>query len=101
MYVNGKMIPVETIQGMGEGGKKENGGGMNSSMIYLIYCKNFCKCHNVPLPNTIKKIILKMSYFIIYCLCKGKTSLFLDLHAILPISTWPISTIPKSKISVI
>jgi hypothetical protein len=24
-------------------------------MIYLIYCKNFCKCHNVPLPSTIKK----------------------------------------------
>jgi hypothetical protein len=26
--------------------------GMNSSMIYLIYCKYFCKCHNVPLPST-------------------------------------------------
>jgi hypothetical protein len=21
-------------------------------MIYLIYCKNFCKCHNVPPPST-------------------------------------------------
>jgi glutathione synthase/RimK-type ligase-like ATP-grasp enzyme len=21
-------------------------------MIYLIYCKNFCKCHNVPTPST-------------------------------------------------
>jgi hypothetical protein len=21
---------------------------MNSSMIYLIHCKNLCKCHNVP-----------------------------------------------------
>jgi hypothetical protein len=32
--------------------------GINSSMIYLIYCKNFCKCHNVPpLSTTIKKII--------------------------------------------
>jgi hypothetical protein len=31
-------------------------GRVNSSMIYLIYCKNFCKCHNVPLPSTtIKK----------------------------------------------
>jgi hypothetical protein len=30
--------------------------GMNSSMIYLIYCKNFCKCHNVPPPSTIKKL---------------------------------------------
>jgi hypothetical protein len=25
---------------------------MNSSTIYLIYCKNFCKCHNVPLLST-------------------------------------------------
>jgi hypothetical protein len=22
--------------------------GVNSSMIYFIYYKNFCKCHNVP-----------------------------------------------------
>jgi hypothetical protein len=30
--------------------------GMNSSMMYLIYCKNFCKCHNVsPSSTTIKK----------------------------------------------
>jgi hypothetical protein len=29
---------------------------VNSSMIYLIYCKNFWKCHNVPpLSTTIKK----------------------------------------------
>jgi hypothetical protein len=27
MYVNGKMIPVETIPGRGEEGIKENGGG--------------------------------------------------------------------------
>jgi hypothetical protein len=27
MYVNGKMRPVETIPGMGYGGKKEFGGG--------------------------------------------------------------------------
>jgi hypothetical protein len=25
---------------------------MNLSMIYLIYYKNFCKCHNVLPPNT-------------------------------------------------
>jgi hypothetical protein len=56
MYVNGKMRPVETTPGMGEGEIKENGGGVNSSMIYLIYCKNFCKCHNVSPPSTtIKK----------------------------------------------
>jgi hypothetical protein len=28
-------------------GIKENDGGVNSSMIHLIYCKNFCKRHNV------------------------------------------------------
>jgi hypothetical protein len=43
MYENGKMRPVETISGMGEGRLKE---GVNSTMIR---CKNFCKCHNVPL----------------------------------------------------
>jgi hypothetical protein len=44
MYENGKMRPVETIPGMGER-IKENDGGVNSTMIY---CKNFCKCHNAP-----------------------------------------------------
>jgi hypothetical protein len=27
MYVNGKIIPIETIPGMGAGGMKKNGGG--------------------------------------------------------------------------
>jgi hypothetical protein len=22
--------------------------GIDSSMMYLMYCNNFCKCHNVP-----------------------------------------------------
>jgi hypothetical protein len=26
--------------------------GENSSMIYLIHCKNLCKWHNVPTPST-------------------------------------------------
>jgi hypothetical protein len=34
---------------------KENDEGVNSSMIYSIYCKNFCGCHNVPSPNTTVK----------------------------------------------
>jgi hypothetical protein len=56
MYVNGKMRPVETVPGMGRGGKiKKNGEGVNSIMIYLIHLKNICKCHNVPLPSTTKK----------------------------------------------
>jgi hypothetical protein len=29
--------------------------GVNSSMIYLIHWKNFCKCHNVLLPYKKKK----------------------------------------------
>jgi hypothetical protein len=33
---------------------------VNLSMIYLIYCKNFCKCHNVPPPNTTIKKRLKI-----------------------------------------
>jgi hypothetical protein len=56
-----KKIPVETIPGMGtirgmEGGKDkiEWEGGV-SSMTYLIHNKNFCKCHDVPLPSTIIK----------------------------------------------
>jgi hypothetical protein len=33
--------------------------GVNWSMIYLIHCKKFCKCHNVP-PLHNKKIFLKL-----------------------------------------
>jgi hypothetical protein len=29
--------------------------GANSRMIYFIYCKNFCDCHNVPPPSTTTK----------------------------------------------
>jgi hypothetical protein len=55
MYVNGKIIAVETTPGNGEEGqirrmKKE----VNSSMIYLIYCKNFCKCTIYPQQNNKK-----------------------------------------------
>jgi hypothetical protein len=48
MYENGKMRSVETNTSMGAGRIKEK--GMNST---LIYCKNFCKCHNVSLCTTI------------------------------------------------
>jgi hypothetical protein len=45
VYVNGKIRLVETIPGMGgEGIKKNEGERVNSTSIY---CKNFCKCHNV------------------------------------------------------
>jgi hypothetical protein len=56
MYENGKMRPVETIPGMGEEGKREWWRGVNSIMIY---CKNFCKCHNVPSLSTTIKINFK------------------------------------------
>jgi hypothetical protein len=40
--------------------------GVNSSMIYLIHCKNSCKCHNVPPPSTaIKKQVNWFHFFLI------------------------------------
>jgi hypothetical protein len=42
MYENGKLRPVETIPGKRR--IKENDGGVNSTTIY---CKSFCKFHNV------------------------------------------------------
>jgi hypothetical protein len=36
MHVNAKMIPVEMVPGIREGGMKESSGGVNSSVIYLI-----------------------------------------------------------------
>jgi hypothetical protein len=50
MYVNAKMIPVETIPGIRGWGIRERGRGNEFNMIYLIHCKNLCKCHNVPHP---------------------------------------------------
>jgi hypothetical protein len=55
MYVNGKMIPVETVPGMGGGEYRSMVEGVKSSMIYLIYCKNLYKCHYVPLAQQLKK----------------------------------------------
>jgi hypothetical protein len=59
MYVNAKMIPVETVPGIGRGGMKESSWGGDSGVIVidLIYCKNLCKYSNVPpLSTTIIKI---------------------------------------------
>jgi hypothetical protein len=44
-YINRKMQPVETIPVTERGEINENDEGVNSSMTY---CKNFCKCYNVP-----------------------------------------------------
>jgi hypothetical protein len=45
------MIDVETTPGLGRRGKRKVVEGVKAS-IYLIHCKNFCKCHNVPPPST-------------------------------------------------
>jgi hypothetical protein len=37
------MIPVETIPGIRGVGKGERSGRENSSMVYMIHCKNLCK----------------------------------------------------------
>jgi hypothetical protein len=39
--------------------------GVNLNIIYLIYCKNFCKYHNVPPPNRTIKEKKKNSAFIL------------------------------------
>jgi hypothetical protein len=44
MYKNAKMILVETVSGIRGRRMKENSRRVNSSMIYLIHCKNLCKC---------------------------------------------------------
>jgi hypothetical protein len=50
MYVNAKMIPVETVPGIRGGEMWESSGRVNSCKIYLLHCKNLCKCYNVPHP---------------------------------------------------
>jgi hypothetical protein len=47
---------VETIPGMGGRRIKESDEG--DKLNYMIYCKSFCKCHNVlPLQNNMIKNI--------------------------------------------
>jgi hypothetical protein len=50
MYVNAKMMPVETVPGIRREDEGERLKGVNSSVIYLINCKNLCKYHSVPHP---------------------------------------------------
>jgi hypothetical protein len=51
IYENGKMRPVETFLRRGEGGIK---GMMEGVNLTKIYCKHFCKCHDVPQYNSNK-----------------------------------------------
>jgi hypothetical protein len=56
MYVNGKSICVETIKEWRKGGQRRMVEGVvNSSPVYLLHCKNFCKYHNIPPPSTTMK----------------------------------------------
>jgi hypothetical protein len=45
VYVNGKLRLVESIPGIGIGGKRRMMEGVNSTPINY---KKFCNCHNVP-----------------------------------------------------
>jgi hypothetical protein len=58
MYVNGKMIPVETNPGMGEVGIKENGGGGEFKYdIFYILLRTFVNVTMYPYPaQQLKKI---------------------------------------------
>jgi hypothetical protein len=49
------MIPIETIPEKREGAIKKNdeGGEFKYDVFKTCkYCKNFCECHDVPLPRT-------------------------------------------------
>jgi hypothetical protein len=50
MSVNAKLIPTEIVPGIRGGRRGYSSGGGISSMIYLIHCKNLCKCYNYPYP---------------------------------------------------
>jgi hypothetical protein len=57
MYANAKIIFIEVITGIGgwrKRGWKRAVEGVKSSKMYLILCKNLCKCNSVPPPS--KKI---------------------------------------------
>jgi hypothetical protein len=47
-YVYGKTRHVEKNSSGGQGEIMENDRGGEFNIIYLIYYKNFCKCHNIP-----------------------------------------------------
>jgi hypothetical protein len=61
VYENKKMISVETIPGIGGGEMKKSSGGVNSSMVCLIHCKNLSKYYNVP-PSCITTRIGDMHF---------------------------------------
>jgi hypothetical protein len=55
MYVNAKMIPVETVPGIWKEDGTEQWRRGILVRYYLTHFKNLCKCYNVYPPNlTIK-----------------------------------------------
>jgi hypothetical protein len=62
MYVNAKMIPVETVPGIRREGRKEGSGGGEFKYDIFAHCKNLCKCYNASPPST--TIIKKMNIWI-------------------------------------
>jgi hypothetical protein len=59
MYVNAKMIPVETVPGTGGGGMKESSAGGEFKYDIFDNYKNLCKCHSEPPPSTVIINIIK------------------------------------------
>jgi hypothetical protein len=79
-----KIIPVETVPRIRGEGMKESGGEGEYSMIYLIHCKNLCKCHNVPPTSTIIKGIKTFNIFLFSTVAgiEPRASLMLGQHSI-------------------
>jgi hypothetical protein len=49
IYAHQEILRPKLSQEWRDGIKENDGGqGVNSRKIHLIYCKNFCKRHNIP-----------------------------------------------------
>jgi hypothetical protein len=57
--------------------------GVNSSMIYLIHCKNLCKCHIVLSTSTIRK--KKKAYAYTQKMAEEELSAYSVLHFLSPV----------------
>jgi hypothetical protein len=66
---------LKLFQELGVRGMNDNGGGVNSSIMYLIHCKNLCKCHSVPIPSIIikEKNKKEKSEHFIHCILVAKS----------------------------
>jgi hypothetical protein len=67
--------------------------GVNSSIIYLIYCNDFCKCHNASSHNTTKNFLKRKNQ-------QKKDRCLFEIEALMvPTADWwlptPISCTPS------